>query len=82
MIQENTIIELRDVSFQVEEVYVVPSTVNEKECYQLNIVKFQEKKNNHIDHSLQNTKDEKKVNTDFEGRNTKDADTEWFPFSH
>ena len=43
---------------------------------------FQEKKNNHIDHSLQNTKDEKKVNTDFEGRNTKDADTEWFPFSH
>ena len=45
MIQENTIIELRDVSFQVEEVYVIPSTVNEKECYQLNIVKFQEKKN-------------------------------------
>lgn len=45
MIQENTIIELKDMSFQVEEVYVVPSTVNEKECYQLNTVKFQEKKN-------------------------------------
>lgn len=44
MIQENTIIELKDMSFQVEEVYVVPSTVNEKECYQLNIVTFQKKK--------------------------------------
>lgn len=32
------------MSFQAEEVYVVPSTVNEKECYQLNIVKFQKKK--------------------------------------
>ena len=32
------------MSFQAEEVYVVPSTVNEKECSQLNIVKFQKKK--------------------------------------
>lgn len=34
MIQENITIELKDVSFQVEEVYVVPSTVSGKECYQ------------------------------------------------
>ena len=43
---------------------------------------FRKKKKKHIDHSLQNIKDEEKVNTDFKGRDTKDADTEWFPFSH